>query len=601
MADKRPSPRSKPPEITDETRALWKSAEERYQLRELVKQNIPIVDPERVDRMSNEELVDLIKTYNDWRLQRETDQEANEVRDHLVGTGRYTEAEVAKMTPAKLKAEIAAEAERELMGSHSRVDPRTVADWIRRGREHEELEQIKDYLVGTGRWGRTEVEERMTKEQIIQAADWHAQNALMGRNSAVNPEHTRAWLLREMEAAQKAGDQPDTPGPGLGSRVPPGFTSGAQRLAGDPTSLVTGSSGGSSSGSTGSGSTGSAMTGVGATDPFAGPHGGMGSGGSGSGASTGSTGSADGATGSSDSGTSGSNSGSSGSESGSSSSDSGAGNGNVGNDPGATGGGGGGGGRRVLIEMSDGTTQWGTTSGGRVYDEAGNELGDDEYDAVSYFFTIDWDANDDTDDGGGGDTDDGTDDGGGGDTDDGTDDGGGVETSVFPDLGLNPGLGAFLGNRDAVIDKISNKLRQPGDDVDPPDDDVDIRHGDEPVSDSKRDLLIGPGGDDRLGLGFGTGRGTLPTTLSFDDGVTRPGSDTGTSGGGLGPELDPFRGTRPGLGESPTPTEHPDDPDGPDSPITFRGISEIERIDSGATAHLHRLQRVEFDDDLDDD
>ena len=213
-------PRAKPPPITDETRALWAASEARaaaikqardyldstgkYSDAELVKMDFDDLKAEIADEAErqlagNASRVDpdTIKTW----IQAQTGFEDKELaKDYLVGTGRWGKVEVDRMTDAQINDAVATHAENTLMGANSAVRPEFTAEALRASAQFADIEQAKDYLVGTGRWGKVEVD-RMTDAQINDAVATHAENTLMGANSAVRPEFTAEALRASAQFA----------------------------------------------------------------------------------------------------------------------------------------------------------------------------------------------------------------------------------------------------------------------------------------------------------------------------------------------------------------------------------------------------------------
>lgn len=151
MADK--APQSKPPEISEATRKLWAQAEQRFQ-------------------------------------------ESEQAKSYLQSTGKYSSAELDKMDIDDLKAEIADEADRQLQASDSRVDPKTVGEWVKAADKFDDREAAREFLRDTGHYGDGEIN-GMSDAQLRAAIDTNAQNALLGHDSAVDPANTKLWVEAE--------------------------------------------------------------------------------------------------------------------------------------------------------------------------------------------------------------------------------------------------------------------------------------------------------------------------------------------------------------------------------------------------------------------
>jgi len=146
-------PRANPPEISNEVRAAWARAEESFA-------------------------------------------EQAQAKDFLVDSGRWGRVEVEEMTAEELHQAINTYAENLIMGHDSAVTPEFTLEAIERVEGVADAQQARDFLVGTGRWGETEVG-NMTPVDLHDALKTYADNAILGANSAVNPQYT--WAARQAE------------------------------------------------------------------------------------------------------------------------------------------------------------------------------------------------------------------------------------------------------------------------------------------------------------------------------------------------------------------------------------------------------------------
>jgi hypothetical protein len=182
-------PRSNPPEISDATRKLWQAADERFKA-------------------------------------------AEEAKDYLKGTGKYTQAELDKLDDADLRQHLHDEALRQQVGNTSSVAPEHISEWLKAENRFEDAQQARNYLVGTGRWGQGEID-KMTDADLKAAIDTHAGNALLGHDSAVNPATTQSWI--DAENRYRASQDGKGSGDGTGGTTSPGDRGGRGRTDRDDT------------------------------------------------------------------------------------------------------------------------------------------------------------------------------------------------------------------------------------------------------------------------------------------------------------------------------------------------------------------------------
>ena len=174
-------PHAKPPEITAETRALWAASEARAETMKQARETLASTGNYGDQELAKMDFADLQAALGH--------QETQEAKEYLVGTGRWGKGEVDRMTGEQVKEAVATYAENQLMGADSAVRPEFTAEAIRAGTKFADVQEAKEYLVGTGRWGKGEVD-RMTGEQVKEAVATYAENQLMGADSAVRPEFT---------------------------------------------------------------------------------------------------------------------------------------------------------------------------------------------------------------------------------------------------------------------------------------------------------------------------------------------------------------------------------------------------------------------------
>jgi hypothetical protein len=131
-----------------------------------------------------------------WAAAEERFRASEAAKEYLQSTGKYTKSELEQMKLDELRSELRDEAERQLQANSSRVSPETIKLWIDAGGRFDDRVQAQEFLVGTGRFGATEVQ-RMTDADLRAAVDNYANNALFGNDSAVKNEYVQLWADAE--------------------------------------------------------------------------------------------------------------------------------------------------------------------------------------------------------------------------------------------------------------------------------------------------------------------------------------------------------------------------------------------------------------------
>jgi hypothetical protein len=489
--------------------------------------------------------------------------EITRARSFLQATGKYTPAEISGLSDFQLVEEAADEQNRQELGIDSKVDPATVIRWRQNAQEHDDVVAIKDYLEGTGKYARDELE-RMTKRDLVDEVRDEAQRQLIGNASRLDPATLKLHLDAEQGYLDRkevedylvdVGKLPRSTVEGLSREDIGGWVEAIANVIGD--SGVLAGVGRRSDPSRGRG------TGTGTTAP----NDGSSASGSGSDRPAGST----------QNGTT----------------DDGLGPAGIPTEPSGSGSGSGGGGGSptgeevpIVFQVSTGDVEadpssdsftdgsvltFNRSADGRWFDEAGHEVTDpnsiaaleQQYNAYkaeggadTNVGTVKVDeqtyeeavaAASDTDS-----TDASADENSSGDDASGDDASGGHDTSGDDASGDEEERGGVeytpVGDATFVdlrrIDFDPGKLRGSGGDVDPADPSFD---GGRPVVGEIVDwrrTLVGPPDPEVVG---GTGRGTIPDSIQPDAGVIDPTDDAVGRPGEMGPEDDPFAGLRPGL------------------------------------------------------